>query len=186
MAGWGELRGPDLRGLRSLLSALAHLLPPRAGAGLVTVNQIAAAAGYSDRWTRDRLYLLEELELIVWKRGGILEGEPTPSHIRVHKRALVALLELAREARELEPGELAAALRSRVEKYRLRNVIRRHKPRLRRSAHVALSSYLPPPGEVPGPLEAAPGAYARGVSAARDELAAARRRRQETNDAVRR
>lgn len=149
-AGWGpELSGRDLHGVRNVLAALSRLLDRRSGAGHVTVEQIAAAAGYSPRWTRTRLYLLEDAELIVWHRGTIKEQVRTPSWIRVDKQAVLALVRLARDARDAALAELRDLYRERLARLRLKTLPPRK--RFRRSIHEELASTLPPTGRVTPP-----------------------------------
>lgn len=95
-AGWGTLHGRKYQGVRSTLLALEGLLPHRSGEGRVTAWQISEAAGLSERWTRRCLSVLEELGIIRWSRGTIIDGKPAPSFIRVHKRVLATLVRLAR------------------------------------------------------------------------------------------
>lgn len=99
-AGWGPLAGHDLRGLRGVLEGLAMLLDDVSGMGEATAYQVAEAAGYSERWTRDRLYALEALDLIVYRQGGIRDGVPSPSWFRICRDKLVALLATARDLQD--------------------------------------------------------------------------------------
>src|SRR4029077_8484560 len=89
--GWGDLAGAHNRSLRLALAALADLLPGTTAAGDVTVWEVAQASAYSERWTRVALGRLEDLGLITWERGTIVEGRPTPSWVRIAKRVLVDL-----------------------------------------------------------------------------------------------
>jgi hypothetical protein len=146
-AGWGDLAGADLRGVRTVLGALCRMLPN--GAGTVTVEQIATTASYSTRWTRHCLTILEDLEIIEWKRGGIVEGNPSPSFMRIDKRAVAALVILARDLRDTALEQLRQLTRARIAGLRALNIRTRH--RKRRSLHMAARSDLPPTGEVPGP-----------------------------------
>lgn len=95
-AGWGDLGGETLRGLRLVLDDLGDMLDARSGAGYITAPQIADRTGYTERWVRSRLTLLEELDLIEWHRGGVQHGKPVPSWIRVSKVALLDLIHIAR------------------------------------------------------------------------------------------
>lgn len=94
-AGWGELGGRSWQGVRSVLEAVARSLPYKSAAGMTSAPQIAARAGLSERWVRRCLTLLEELEIISWHRGMVIEGKPTPSHIRINKQRIVDLIKLA-------------------------------------------------------------------------------------------
>lgn len=117
LAGWGDLA--DLPGvprvLRGLCDALATRACDLAGAGLVTAPQIARAAAVSEKTVRRRLTELEQLGLIAWQRGGIRDGRPQPSYIRLDKQGLVALIRGARsllvEVLRLRAERTAARLR---------------------------------------------------------------------------
>lgn len=138
-AGWGEMSGPAWGGIRSTLAGLEAALPHRSGEGLVTVDQIAAGAGLSTRWTARCLTLLEDLGVIEWRRGGAIAGRPVPSFIRLVKQRLVDLIHAARplraaalEAKRTETNRRIAHLRF-VMRYR------------RRSAQVELGARLSSP-----------------------------------------
>lgn len=136
-AGWGDLSGRSMQGIRSTLRALIDLLPHRSGEGLATAPQVADAAGLSLRWTRRCLHMLEDAGIISWTRGGVVAGKPTPGVFRVRKRVLVALIGGARPM-------LAAVQRARAEQtaLRLRGVrfLKARGRQTRRSDHVALSA----------------------------------------------
>lgn len=117
-AGWGDLARPEVRGLGRVLAELARVLPPRSGAGKVTAPQLAAQCGYTERWVRRCLTLLEELEVIEWNRGGIVAGQPTPSWVRVSKAAVVDLIHLARHQQGERLQEQARQTRARVARLR--------------------------------------------------------------------
>lgn len=114
-AGWGDLAGADTRGMRAALQALADLLPPNMASGRVTAPQLAEAAGYSERWMRSRLVLLEDAGVITWTRGGVVAGAPVPSLIRVHKTVLLELIKNARRLRDAMLARHRAAQRKRIE-----------------------------------------------------------------------
>lgn len=103
-AGWGDLAGNRWQGVRSTLRALVDVLNNKTGEGLSTCPQLADATGLSERWVRRCLNALEEIEIITWTRGGIIDGKPAPSHFRIHKKHLLAL---AVEAKEILRGKLA-------------------------------------------------------------------------------
>jgi hypothetical protein len=146
-AGWGDLAGPDLKGTRAVLWVLARTLPPASAEGKATVEQLAAAAGYCTRWTASRLGMLEQLGIIRWTRGGVANGKPQPSLIRLSKRRLLALVQHARQQRDEHLGRLREQTRQRLAGLRSLNVRRRGQNR--RSVHVEVATGLPPDGEDP-------------------------------------
>lgn len=180
-AGWGDLTGREHQGLRSTLRALVDLLPHRSAQGLVTAAQVADVAGLSERWTRRCMAVLEEAGLIVWTRGGVIAGAPAPSHVRIAKSVVVAMIGGARPILDAIRAERARRTRARVEG--LAYVM--PGKRRRRSAHAELSasprpltgeepsgrSAPPPTDDIPDPEVAA-----RGAALARAALRSARRR----------
>lgn len=157
-AGWGPLSGGAHQGLRSTLQALVASLPYKSGAGFVTTNQVADRGGLSARWTRDCMQLLEALGLITWTRGGVQQGRPMPSHVRISKRALVELIRLARPALDAIQSARRAATNRRIAG--LIRVYRTPRKRIPLSRHVELGADLRPlTGESPGddsPVEQSP------------------------------
>ncbi len=154
-AGWGSLATETMRGLRLVLDGLAVLLDARSGAGKVTAPQLAEVTDYSERWVRRNLALLEEAGIIEWSRGGIVQGSPTPSWVRVSKRTLLDLVQLARPEQSERKLEQQRETRRRVARLRTSYTQRpgktrpRNGPRARRAGHHAeLLSALPPNGEV--------------------------------------
>lgn len=146
-AGWGPLAGRDLRGVQTVLAALARALDPKSGTGKATVDQIGQRANYSEGWTRRCLQILEELGLVTWERGGVVAGKPVPSWFRVSKKALLALVQLARRQQGQHEVDQRAAVRSRIAAYRLSRTKPRH--RKRRSVHPTLNQGLLSHEEVP-------------------------------------
>ena len=162
-AGWADLDGRAAQGVRSVLRGLAALLPHRSAVGLVTANQVADAAGLKSRQTRENPQVLEASGLIVWTRGGIVEGRPQPGVIKVNKKALVLLV---RRARKELPARLARRAADTAQRVRdtlnvrtLRNrglaqAWRAHKATSDKppspKPHAAFSATLPPFGEVTG------------------------------------
>lgn len=138
--GWGELGGAELRGVRATLTALARLLPRKSGLGLVTVPQIMDASLYGDRWTRDALKWLEEAGVISWTRGGIKDGRPQASIIRVSKSLIFALIRKARPALEKVRAARAERTARRIATLRKTTVNARHSRRSNGSPHAALGA----------------------------------------------
>lgn len=99
-AGWGELRGPAFRCHRAILDSLVaasrNQRSDYAGFFTITTNQLADRAGYTDRHIRACLPDLEDLGVITWHRGGVVEGRPRPGHMRINKKTLVDLVRAAR------------------------------------------------------------------------------------------
>lgn len=154
-AGWGNLAGPEFRGVRGVLAALTRHLDPRSAQGKATAWEIAERAGYTERWTRRCLAILEELELIEWDRGGIVDGKPVPSWFRVSKRALLILVSIARTVGNGRRTERDDATRKRITEYRLNRTKRRHK---RRPVHAEVVTALLSIEEEPSDKESRSGA----------------------------
>lgn len=99
-AGWGVLRGPAFRCHRAILDSLVaasrNQRSDYAGFFTITTNQLADRAGYTDRHIRACLPDLEDLGVITWHRGGVMEGRPRPGHMRINKKTLVDLVRAAR------------------------------------------------------------------------------------------
>ncbi|MBW3068973.1 hypothetical protein GZ998_05525 [Actinomyces sp. 594] len=128
--GWGPLDGRPWKGLRAVLVGLAARLPYGSAQGAATIEQVAAAAGYGLRWTRQCLTDLEDLGLIEWVRGGVRYGRPVPSWFRISKTMLAELVEAAREKRTADMIAWAQATRRRLERIRTIRMIRaKRKPR---------------------------------------------------------
>ncbi len=144
-AGWGDLAGREWQGVRSTLDAVAARLPHKSGQGWTTAEQVAQSAGLSPRWVRHCMHLLEDLGVIEWSRGGVIDGTPTPSYVRIVKAVLLDLVRAARPLREAADRARRTATNVRIA--HLRYV---RGQRTRRSAHAELSASLPTPtGEVP-------------------------------------
>lgn len=121
-AGWGSLAGRSNAGLRTTLTALERRLPRKSAAGRVTVAQIADTAGLSERWARRCLYQLEDLGLIRWHRGMIIDGRPQPSHITVIKKRIVNLIRAARGEMTRRVAERNRAFNERLSQLRNRTL----------------------------------------------------------------
>lgn len=135
-SGWGDLSGRSMQGIRSTLRALVDLLPHGSGAGFATAAQIADAAGLSERWVRRCLHLLEDADVVRWTRGGVTMGKPGPSHFRISKRVLVALIGGARPVLAAIRAARAARTAARLEGLTFVKARGRHN---RRSVHAELS-----------------------------------------------
>jgi hypothetical protein len=142
-AGWGELAAPEWRGVRAITRALVDVLDHRGGQGETTVAEVAAAAGYGHRWTRRCMTILEDLGVITWHRGGIVEGAPSRSVVRIAKRALVSLIVAARPLRDEAIAATRAATLERIRDARLRWIVEPRERRKRRSRHAALGADRP-------------------------------------------
>lgn len=95
-AGWGPFAGRYWGATRAILQALGTLLGP-SGQGMTTAPQIADAAGYSEVWVRRKLHELEDAGILSWDRGGIVDGAPTASFVRVDKKQLADVVNRARQ-----------------------------------------------------------------------------------------
>lgn len=122
--GWGPLSGRPWKGLRAVLAGLAARLPYGAAQGATTIEQVAAAAGYGLRWTRQCLNDLESFGLISWERGGVRYGRPVPSFFRIDKAMLAELVEAARDERTAAMAAWAARTRARLERIRTIRMVR--------------------------------------------------------------
>lgn len=145
-AGWGEvLSRPDHRAARFVLRELANLSydahQGRQGTATTTAPQLARLTGYCERQTREGLYALEDLGIIEWHRGGIREGRPTPSVIRIVKTVLADLVEAARTWCDARISERAVATMDRI-KRTVRYRLCRGRKRAR-EAHAAATASLP-------------------------------------------
>lgn len=139
-AGWIGLDTADVRCPRAILDAFTRLLDPRSGQGFVTVSQIADAACYSERHVRTMLAVLEAMGLISWTRGGIREGRPEPSIIRVAKTVLLDLIRRARPALERIRAIRAERTAARLKGLRMLTIRPRNSRRSKGSAHAATAA----------------------------------------------
>ena len=146
-AGWGDLAGREWQGVRTTLDALVAQLPHRSGQGITTAEQVATSAGLSVRWVRRCLHVLEDLGLIIWRRGGVASGLPAPSHFRILKTVLVDLIRAARPIKEAADVARRAATTARLAL--LRRLYVGPQARKRRSAHAELDASPRPYGEGP-------------------------------------
>lgn len=143
--GWGPLDGRPWKGLRAVLRAVAARVDYRSGAGRTTVEQIAAAAGYSPRWTRQALTELEDMGLIEWVRGGVQYGKPVPSLIRLVKSALVDLIAQAQPMRAAKVAADAAETRRRLARLHTIRMVRGKRKTTTSAARAALDRKANPP-----------------------------------------
>lgn len=150
-AGWGDLAGREWQGVRTTLQALMNQLPFRSGEGITTAEQVAQAAGLSVRWVRRCLHVLEDLGLIIWHRGGVVSGQPAPSHFRIVKTVLVDLIRAARPLKDLADAARRTATKARLAA--LRRLYVGPQARKRRSAHAELDASPLPSGEGTGGAE---------------------------------
>lgn len=143
-AEWGPLAGPTFRGARIVLDALAQIMHSerrgRSASTVSTARQIAQRSGYSYRWTRDSLKALESVGILEWERGGVFEGEPTPSRFRIVKKVLCDWIEAARAVHDERAKRLIAETRARLRMLRQKTISRP----FRRSRHAEVASTPPP------------------------------------------
>lgn len=146
-AGWGDLGGHALKGVRATLRAVVDHVSDKSGIGSATAWQLAHAAGQSEKWTRRCLGVLESMGLIEWTRGGIIDGRPQPSWFKIVKRALVDLIHAARPRSREAHAQQAAKTRARIADLPAGVTIFRKENRKqnRRSNHAELSAILHPP-----------------------------------------
>lgn len=146
-AGWGPLGGREWGGVRAVLDALAATLPDRSGEGLMTMPQLAERASLSERWTRRCMGVLEDLGVVTWSRGGVVDGRPVPSVVRIVKAVLVELIAQARPLRDAADAARRQATRARLAAAAHLRGPDRYR---RRSDHAALSA-SPPTSTREGP-----------------------------------
>lgn len=113
-AGLGPLAARDAAGLVAVLDGLTAILPHRSAQGWVTAPQLADASARSERWTRRCLGVLEDAGIVRWVRGGIVDGKPAPSWVRVSKQTLVDLIARSRPALEAVRAARARATAARI------------------------------------------------------------------------
>lgn len=121
--GWGPLR-EGIPGLVHILQAIAHTVDPYTGTGYTTAPQLADAAYKSERWVRHCINQLDALGVIEWYPGGIKNGAPTPSFVKIVKATLVELIEVAQKTHDARMLERRAAFEARVRRLPRRGWVR--------------------------------------------------------------
>lgn len=124
--GWGPLR-EGIPGLVHILQAIAHTVDPYTGTGYTTAPQLADAAYKSERWVRHCINQLDALSVIEWYPGGIKDGRPAPSFVKIVKATLVELIEVAQESHDKRMLERRAAFEARVRRLPRRGWVRNPK-----------------------------------------------------------
>ena len=135
--GWGPLR-EGIPGLVHILQAIAHTVDPYTGTGYTTAPQLADAAYKSERWVRHCINQLDALGVIEWYPGGIKDGRPAPSFVKLVKATLVELIEVAQESHNARMLERRAAFEARVRRLPRRGWVRNPKAINRRRMREAL------------------------------------------------
>lgn len=121
--GWGPLR-EGIPGLVHILQAISHTVDPYTGTGYTTAPQLADAAYKSERWVRHCINQLDALGVIEWYPGGIKNGAPTPSFVKIVKATLVELIEVAQKTHDARMLERRAAFEARVRRLPRRGWVR--------------------------------------------------------------
>lgn len=121
--GWGPLR-EGIPGLVHILQAIAHTVDPYTGTGYTTAPQLADTAYKSERWVRHCINQLDTLGVIEWYPGGIKNGAPAPSFVKIVKSVLVELIEVAQESHDKRMLERKAAFEARVRRLPRRGWVR--------------------------------------------------------------
>lgn len=135
--GWGPLR-EGIPGLVHILQAISHTVDPYTGTGYTTAPQLADAAYKSERWVRHCINQLDALGVIEWYPGGIKNGAPAPSFVKIVKSTLVELIEVAQESHDKRMLERRAAFEARVRRLPRRGWVRNPKAINRRRMREAL------------------------------------------------
>lgn len=135
--GWGPLR-EGIPGLVHILQAIAHTVDPYTGTGYTTAPQLADAAYKSERWVRHCINQLDVLGVIEWYPGGIKNGAPAPSFVKIVKNVLVELIEVAQESHDARMLERRAQFEARVRRLPRRGWVRNPKAVNRRRMREAL------------------------------------------------
>lgn len=135
--GWGPLR-EGIPGLVHILQAISHTVDPYTGTGYTTAPQLADAAYKSERWVRHCINQLDALGIIEWYPGGIKNGSPVPSFVKIVKTALVELIEVAQESHDARMLERRAQFEARVRRLPRRGWVRNPKAVNRRRMREAL------------------------------------------------
>lgn len=138
--GWGPLR-EGIPGLVHILQAISHTVDPYTGTGYTTAPQLADAAYKSERWVRHCINQLDALGVIEWYPGGIKNGQPAPSFVKIVKSSLVELIEVAQESHDKRMLERRAAFEARVRRLPRRGWVRNPKAINRRKMHEALAMH---------------------------------------------
>lgn len=119
-AGWGVLATRDMQGVRNTLVALSDIVSAKSGMGKSTAFQLSIHTGLSERWVRRCLHVLEEMGIITWSRGDVMDNKTRPSRFKINKKILVELINNARKSlHNLKRGHRAKTIR-RIEKIKLK------------------------------------------------------------------
>lgn len=135
--GWGPLR-EGIPGLVHILQAISHTVDPYTGTGYTTAPQLADAAYKSERWVRHCINQLDALGVIEWYPGGIKDGRPAPSFVKIVKATLVELIEVAQESHDKRMLERRARFEARVRRLPRRGWVRNPRAVNRRRMREAL------------------------------------------------
>lgn len=157
--GWGPLR-EGIPGLVHILQAISHTVDPYTGTGYTTAPQLADAAYKSERWVRHCINQLDALGVIEWYPGGIKDGRPSPSFVKIVKNVLVELIEVAQESHDARMLERRAQFEARVRRLPRRGWVRNPRATNRRKMREALvlhakqsrAKYQPEAGAHPTPI----------------------------------
>lgn len=150
-AGWGEgFAVPYFRAARMVLREMSTLMYTskrgRRGSLDITGPQLADLTGYCEKTARKGLEMLEDLGLIDWWRGGIVEGAPRPSLVTIHKGVLADFVYAARRWHDEVLDARTLAVKARI---KATVTYRRCKGRpARQKLHPEASSILPLSGRL--------------------------------------
>lgn len=128
-----------MRPARQFLQTLAKLArsahTDRRGVLVMSASQIIEQSGYGETWGRKALHMLEDMGVIEWERGGIVDGKPQPSRLRIIKTVLRRIREAAKPTHDETERRRSEAFARRLMTIRNAHLVQRRY----RSPHLSAS-----------------------------------------------
>lgn len=128
-----------MRPARQFLQTLAKLArsahTDRRGVLVMSASQIIEQSGYGETWGRKALHMLEDMGVIEWERGGIVDGKPQPSRLRIIKTVLRRIRVAAKPTHDETERRRSEAFARRLMTIRNAHLVQRRC----RSAHLSAS-----------------------------------------------